>query len=85
MLSGGSMGLYVLQLYLVRSHKMANNLATTEAIEKNKRRFGIPAILECFDVCLTKFENYQIFLFPNCSKFVCHCHHLQSLLQTIYI
>jgi hypothetical protein len=30
----------------VKNHKTANNLATTEAIEKNKHRFGILVIFE---------------------------------------
>jgi hypothetical protein len=46
---------------LVKNHEIANNSATTEAGEKNKRRFGISGILEFF-MCLTKFENYQILL-----------------------
>jgi hypothetical protein len=53
---GGSMG----PIYLVKIHKIANNSATTEAGEKNKHRFWICRILEIFDVCLSKFENYQI-------------------------
>jgi hypothetical protein len=47
-------------IYLVKIHKIANNSATTEAGEKNKHRFWICRILEIFDVCLSKFENYQI-------------------------
>jgi hypothetical protein len=34
--------------YLVKSHKIANNSATTEARGKNKHRFGILRILETF-------------------------------------
>jgi hypothetical protein len=47
--------------YFVKNHKLANNSATTEA-RKNMHKFGILAILEFFDVCLTKFEKYQILL-----------------------
>jgi hypothetical protein len=34
--------------YLVKSHKISNNLATTEAREKNKHIFGVLRILEKF-------------------------------------
>jgi hypothetical protein len=37
---------YVLQLLVCENHKIANYSATTEAREKNERRFGIPRILE---------------------------------------
>jgi hypothetical protein len=43
--------------YLLKSHKIANNLATTEAWEKIST---YTESLEIFVVCLTKFENYQI-------------------------
>jgi hypothetical protein len=43
--------------YLVKSHKIANNSATTEGREK------ISTDLKFFGICLTKFENYQIL--PN--------------------
>ncbi len=33
-------------LYLVKSHKIANNVATIEAREQNKHRFGILRVLE---------------------------------------
>jgi hypothetical protein len=46
-------------LYLVKNHKIANNLATTEAREKISTFLES---LEFFNVCLTKFENYQISL-----------------------
>jgi hypothetical protein len=45
--------------YLVKNHKIADNLATTEAREEI---FGIDRILEIFYVCLTKFENYQFLI-----------------------
>jgi hypothetical protein len=55
---GGSMGSrYVLQLLIVKSCKIANNSATTEAMEK---MCAFLESLEFFDACLTKFENYQI-------------------------
>jgi hypothetical protein len=34
--------------HLVKSHKIANNSATTEAREKNRHRFGILRIIEIF-------------------------------------
>jgi hypothetical protein len=34
--------------YLVTSHKIANNLATTEAREKNKHRLEILSVLDIF-------------------------------------
>jgi hypothetical protein len=46
--------------YLVKNHKITNNSATTEPREKNKHFFGILRIKN--DVCLTKFEIYQISL-----------------------
>jgi hypothetical protein len=45
--------------YLVKSHKISNTSATTEAREKISTDLES---VEFFDVCLTKFENYQIFL-----------------------
>jgi hypothetical protein len=48
-------------LNLMKNHKIANNSTTTEAREKNKRIFEIIRIKK-IDVCLTKFENYQILL-----------------------
>ncbi len=46
--AGGSMGhRYVLQLYLVKRHKIGDNSATTEARVKNKR-FGILRIFLMF-------------------------------------
>jgi hypothetical protein len=44
---------YVLKIYLVKSHKITNNSATTEAREKISTDY----ILEIFDVCWTKFEK----------------------------
>jgi hypothetical protein len=46
---GGSMGpRNVLQLFFVKSCKIANNSATTEAKEKNHHIFGILRSLEIF-------------------------------------
>ncbi len=47
--------------YLVKNHKIAYNLATTEA-RKNKQIFEILRILEIFDASWSKFESYQILL-----------------------
>jgi hypothetical protein len=55
--------------YFVKNHKIANNLATTEAGEIIST-FGTLRILEFFDVCLTKFENYQILLHKISHRFV---------------
>ncbi len=48
--------------YLVKYHKIDNSSATNKAREKNEHIFGILRILDFFDACLTKFENYQILL-----------------------
>ena len=47
--------------YLVKSHKIAHNSATTEAGEKISTDLQSSDFLIMFDVCLTKFENYQFF------------------------
>ncbi len=40
--TGGSMGpRYIINFYIVKNHNIVWNSATTEAGEKNKRRFGI--------------------------------------------
>jgi hypothetical protein len=49
-------------VYLMKNHKIAGGLTTTEAREKNTHIFGILRILGIFEVCLTKFKNNQIFL-----------------------
>jgi hypothetical protein len=42
MMPGGSIGpSYVLQLLYSENHKIADNSATTKAIEKNRNTFGI--------------------------------------------
>ncbi len=46
-------------IYLVKSHKIANTSATTEAREKISTDLES---VEFFDAFLTKFENYQILL-----------------------
>jgi hypothetical protein len=56
---GGSMAGMFCNSYLVKSHKTASNTATTKAREKICTDLES---LEFFDVCLTKFENYQILL-----------------------
>jgi hypothetical protein len=48
--------------YFVKSHKIADNSATTEAREKISTDLES---VECFDICLTKFENYEILLDKN--------------------
>jgi hypothetical protein len=45
--------------YLAKSHKIANNSATTEAREKISTDLD-SLELKKIDVCLTKFEYYQI-------------------------
>jgi hypothetical protein len=47
---------------LVKNHKTAKNLTTTNAREKNKNRFGILRILVIFYIYFTKFKNNQILL-----------------------
>ncbi len=46
--------------YLVKNHKIANNSATTEAIEKIRTYLDSLELLKSFDICLTKFEIYQV-------------------------
>ncbi len=48
--------------YLVKSHKIAYNSATTEAIEKLSTDLESTEFYTFFGVCLTTFENYQILL-----------------------
>jgi hypothetical protein len=48
--------------YLVKNHKIANNSATIEAREKITTHLESLKFQKIFDVCLTKFENYQILL-----------------------
>ncbi len=50
--------------YLVKNHKTAINLqvATTQAKEKIRTHLESSEFKTFFDVCLTKFENYQILL-----------------------
>jgi hypothetical protein len=49
-------------LYSVKSHKIANITATTEAREKICSDLESLNFLKLFDTCLTKLENYQILL-----------------------
>jgi hypothetical protein len=53
---------YVFQLLYNFNHKIANNSATLEAKEKNKRTFGTVKNLEKMDGCLTELKNNQILL-----------------------
>ncbi len=46
--------------YLVKNYNIANNSATTEAREKISAYSESLDFLEIYDVCLTKFENYQV-------------------------
>jgi hypothetical protein len=48
--------------YLVKNHKIANNLAATEAREKISTYLEYLEFDKFFDVCLTKFENFKILL-----------------------
>jgi hypothetical protein len=48
--------------YLVKIYKIANHSATTEAREKISTYLESLEFYKFFDVCLTKFENYQILL-----------------------
>ncbi len=47
--------------YLMKNHKIVNNNATTKAREKGTYLESLK-FMNFFDVCLTKFENYQILL-----------------------
>ncbi len=48
--------------YLVKNHKITNKSATTEATEKISTYFESIEFQNFFDVCLTKFENFQVLL-----------------------
>jgi hypothetical protein len=54
----------------VKNHKIANNSATTEAREKISAYSESLEFLEIYDVCLTKFEKYQILLNKNSHRFL---------------
>jgi hypothetical protein len=56
-------------IYLVKSHKIANNLATTEAREKISKDLESVDIFNLFDIRLTKFENYQNYLIKLATDF----------------
>ncbi len=55
--------------YLAKSHKIVNISATAKAREKISS-FLILRQLEILDVCLTKFESYQILLNKISNKFL---------------
>jgi len=55
--------------YLARNHKTANNSTTAEAIEKNKDRFKILKILECFCVFLNTFETFKFYFIKSATYF----------------
>jgi hypothetical protein len=48
--------------YLVKNHKIANNSSTTEARAKLSTDLESFEFQKFFEVCLTKFENYQILI-----------------------
>ncbi len=48
--------------YLVKNHNIDNNWATTEASEKISTYLESLEFFKFVDVCLTKFENYQILI-----------------------
>ena len=48
--------------YLVKNHKIANNSASTETREKITTYLWSLEFMNFFDICLTKFKNYQIIL-----------------------
>ncbi len=50
--------------YLVKNHKIAFNLSTTEAKEKYQLRFGTLKVF-IFDICLINYESNQIFICTN--------------------
>ena len=46
----------------MKSHKIAKNAETTEAREKIRTDLESVEFLQIFNMCLTKFENYQILM-----------------------
>jgi len=56
--------------YLVKNHKIANNSATTEARDKISADLDPVEFMNCFDKCLTKFENYQILIYKISHRFL---------------
>ncbi len=57
-------------IYLVKSHKIANNSATTEAREKISTVLESVEFYNFLNICLTKFENYQILLNKISHRFI---------------
>ncbi len=55
--------------YLVKSHKIANNSSTTEAGEKIIVDLESVEFSKFLNMCLTKFENYQIYLIKLATDF----------------
>jgi hypothetical protein len=56
--------------YLVKSHKISDRSATTEAREKNSTDLESVEFWKFFDICLTKFKNYQIALLKIIHRFL---------------
>jgi hypothetical protein len=54
----------------VKSRIIANNSATTEGREKISTDWEYVKILKIFDMCMTKFENYQILPNKNSHRFL---------------
>jgi hypothetical protein len=52
---------HVLQIHLVKTHTIANSLATTEARKKNCTDFESLEFRKFFDISLTKIRNNQIY------------------------
>ncbi len=55
--------IYVLHFYLVKNNKIANDLAATEARDKNKHQFGVLRILEkkIMHACLNIKFNFTLY------------------------
>ncbi len=56
--------------YFAKNYKIVNNSATTEAREEISTYLKTLEFLWFFDVCLTKFENYQILLIKISLRFL---------------
>jgi hypothetical protein len=55
--------------YSLKSHKIANNSATTKAREKISADLDSEQFEKFFDIGLTKFETYQILFNKNSHRF----------------
>ncbi len=76
------------KFYLVKNHKIAINSTTTNASEKIKTDLESFEFHNIFNVCLTKFETSQIFLFKISHRSLSAAKPFsgrKSLIQTMFL